>query len=193
MRSHKGSGPSLHEAFERLAKDFNVNISPYNPHANGVVETTHFIIREALMRLCRGDPSSWPRYLRAALNIRRLDCNAKGNRLQPIFLLHVPGARSQIRHDRRRTSDCAHQATCPTRPANLGQVQVPVQGGVREEICEEISQGELPAGRFGSDKRRRSRERSIVRQKNPESIYGPLRGNSRRILPAERTERSSPM
>ena len=57
------NGPSLHGAFERLAKDFNVNqikISPYNPQANGVVERAHFIIREALMRICRGDPTSWP-------------------------------------------------------------------------------------------------------------------------------------
>ena len=64
------NGPSLQGAFERLTKEFNIkqiNISPYNPQANGVVERAHFTIWEGLMRICQGDPTSWPKYLQAAI------------------------------------------------------------------------------------------------------------------------------
>ena len=84
------NGPSLRGAFERLAKDFNVNqikISPYNPQANGVVERAHFIIREALMRICRGDPSLWPRYLQAAIFADRITTR-RVTSFSPFFLLH---------------------------------------------------------------------------------------------------------
>jgi hypothetical protein len=84
------NGPSLHGAFERLAKEFNVNqikISPYNPQANGVVERAHFVIREALMRLCKGDPSSWPRYLQAAIFADRITTR-RATGFSPFFLLH---------------------------------------------------------------------------------------------------------
>ena len=84
------NGPSLLGAFERLAKDFNVQqikISPYNPQANGVVERAHFTIRESLMRICKGNPAAWPRYLQAAIFADRITTR-RATGYSPFYLMH---------------------------------------------------------------------------------------------------------
>lgn len=84
------NGPSLHGAFERLAKDYNVKqikISPYNPQANGVVERAHFTIREALMRITKSNPSQWPKYLQAAIFADRITIR-RATGFSPFYLLH---------------------------------------------------------------------------------------------------------
>ena len=37
-----------------------IRITPYNHHANGVVERGHFIIHEALIKACKGKLTNWP-------------------------------------------------------------------------------------------------------------------------------------
>ena len=57
------NGPSLVGEFAKLAQEFNVKqikISPYNSPANGVVEQGHYNIREALVKACNRDLSTWP-------------------------------------------------------------------------------------------------------------------------------------
>lgn len=84
------NGPSLHGAFERLTKEFNVHqikISPYNPQANGVVECGHFTIRETLMRICKGDPTAWPKHLQAAIFVNRITTR-RSTGYSPFYLLH---------------------------------------------------------------------------------------------------------
>ena len=84
------NGPSLQGAFEKLAKEFNVRqvtISPYNPQANGVVERAHFTIREGLMRLCKGNPGLWPRYLQAAIFADRITTR-RATGYSPFYLMH---------------------------------------------------------------------------------------------------------
>ena len=47
------NGPEVKEAFERLLKRLDIpqiKITPYNHHANGVVERGHFILREAIIK-----------------------------------------------------------------------------------------------------------------------------------------------
>lgn len=84
------NGPSFQKDFKKLLKDYGVKlitISPYNSQANGVVERRHYNIREALVKLCKGDLSQWPLMVSAAcyadhITIRR----ATG--FSPFYLLH---------------------------------------------------------------------------------------------------------
>jgi transposase InsO family protein len=64
------NGPEFKGALSELLKKYSIpqiNISPYNSQANGVVEQGHFAIREALVKACQGDIHLWPSKLRAAL------------------------------------------------------------------------------------------------------------------------------
>lgn len=57
------NGPELMGAFAILVRRYKINhihISEYNSKANGVVERGHFIIREAILKACDGDPKRWP-------------------------------------------------------------------------------------------------------------------------------------
>ena len=58
------NGPEVKEAFEKLLKRLNIpqiKITPYNHHANGVVERGHFILYEAIIKSCKGRISEWPK------------------------------------------------------------------------------------------------------------------------------------
>jgi hypothetical protein len=48
-----------------------VTISPYNKHANGVVERGHFIPREAIVKMCEKDANrqikNWHKHVEAAV------------------------------------------------------------------------------------------------------------------------------
>ena len=84
------NGPSLMGEFAKLAQEFHVNqikISPYNSTANGIVERGHFNIREALVKVCKGDMSKWPRYLQAAIFADRITTR-RATGYSPFYLLH---------------------------------------------------------------------------------------------------------
>jgi hypothetical protein len=69
------NGPEVKAGFKRLMKDMNVphvRISPYNKHANGVVEQGHFTLREALVKSCGGKMNLWPKKLPMALLADRI-------------------------------------------------------------------------------------------------------------------------
>ena len=62
--------PSLGGEFTWIVNKYNIaqiKISPYNSQANGIVERGHFTLREALVKMCKGDLSQWPSLLPAAL------------------------------------------------------------------------------------------------------------------------------
>jgi hypothetical protein len=56
------NGSAFLKALEYLAKKYNIKhirISGYNSRANGIVERSHFDVRQALVKACEGDPSKW--------------------------------------------------------------------------------------------------------------------------------------
>jgi len=60
------NGPEVKEVFAKLLKRMGipqVKISPYNHHANGVVERGHFILREAIIKACRNKITEWPEHI----------------------------------------------------------------------------------------------------------------------------------
>jgi len=64
------NGSALEGEFMKKVGKFNIHrikISPYNSQANGVVERGHFILREALVRMCGKNISKWPSLLQAAV------------------------------------------------------------------------------------------------------------------------------
>ena len=84
------NGPSLSGEFLRMVNKFNIHqikISAYNSQANGVVERGHFIIREALVRMCNGDLSKWPSLLQAAVHADRITIR-RATGFSPYYLLH---------------------------------------------------------------------------------------------------------
>ena len=85
------NGPEVKEAFEKLLKRLNIpqiRITPYNHHANGVVERGHFIIRESLLKACRGKITEWPRRLPEILFADRVTVN-RVTGFSPFQLLHA--------------------------------------------------------------------------------------------------------
>jgi transposase InsO family protein len=64
------NGPEVKAGFRRLMKRMgvpHVRISPYNKHANGVVEQGHYTLREAIVKSCGGNIDLWPEKLAIAL------------------------------------------------------------------------------------------------------------------------------
>jgi hypothetical protein len=58
----------------------HVTISPYNKHANGVVERGHFILREAyIVKMCDKDDTgqikNWNKHVDAAVVVDRVTIN----------------------------------------------------------------------------------------------------------------------
>jgi hypothetical protein len=68
-----------------------VTISPYNKHANGVVERGHYIIREALIKSCPrnqyGDAVGWHEKIQLAMFADRVTINSVTG-FSPYYLLH---------------------------------------------------------------------------------------------------------
>lgn len=84
------NGPSLAGEFTRLVNKYNIHrikISPYNSQANGVVERSHFIIREVLVKMCGDNISKWPTLLPAALFADRITVR-RATGYSPYYLLH---------------------------------------------------------------------------------------------------------
>lgn len=88
------NGPEVKGAFEILVKRMgipHVHISPYNKHANGVVERGHYILREAIVRSCEkdrfGQIRNWHRQLEPALFADRITVSSVTG-YSPYYLLH---------------------------------------------------------------------------------------------------------
>ena len=58
------NGPAFIKALDHLAKKYHIRhiqISGYNSRANGLVEQTHFDVRQALFKAVDGDQAKWSR------------------------------------------------------------------------------------------------------------------------------------
>ena len=64
-----------------------IKISPYNSRANGVVERGHFTIREALMKVCKENPSQWPDHVAHAFFADRVTVRRQTG-YSPYYLLY---------------------------------------------------------------------------------------------------------
>ena len=84
------NGPSFGKEFAQLMEQYgirHIKISPYNSQANGVVERGHFNIREALVKLCKGNLSQWPLLVSAACYADRITVR-RATGFSPYYLLH---------------------------------------------------------------------------------------------------------
>jgi len=84
------NGPSFGKEFSQLLKQYgirHIKISPYNSQANGVVEQGHFNIREALVKLCKGNLSQWPLMVSATCYADRITVR-QATGFSPYYLLH---------------------------------------------------------------------------------------------------------
>lgn len=82
--------PEFKEVFTRLMKRYNlpqIKISSYNSKANGVVERGHFIIRESILKTCKGDVSKWPDYVHHAFFTDRITIS-QSTGFSPYYLLY---------------------------------------------------------------------------------------------------------
>jgi len=88
------NGTEMQGAFKILMQQLGipqVTISPYNKHANGVVERGHYIIREALIKSCPrnqyGDAVGWHEKIQLAMFADRVTINSVTG-FSPYYLLH---------------------------------------------------------------------------------------------------------
>lgn len=84
------NGPEVQGAVIRLMDRWgipHVKISPYNSKANGVVERGHFVIREAIIKACRGSPNKWPDHVHHAFFADKVTVRRSTN-FSPFYLLH---------------------------------------------------------------------------------------------------------
>jgi hypothetical protein len=85
------NGPEVKAGFKRLVKRMgvpHVRISPYNKHANGVVEQGHYTLREAIVKSCGGKIDLWPEKLAVALLADRVTVS-RVTGFSPFQLLHA--------------------------------------------------------------------------------------------------------
>jgi hypothetical protein len=88
------NGPEVKGAFEILMKRLGipqVRISPYNKHANGVVERGHYILREAIIKSCKknsdGQAMQWESKIDLAAFADRVTISSVTG-YSPYYLLH---------------------------------------------------------------------------------------------------------
>ena len=88
------NGPEVKGAFEILLRRMKipqVRISPYNKHANGVVERGHFILREAIVKSCDKDANghikNWHKHIDLAAFADRITVSSVTG-FSPYYLLH---------------------------------------------------------------------------------------------------------
>lgn len=84
------NGSEVAKAFRRLLKRYGIpqiKISPYNKHANGVVEQGHFAIRESIMKDCKGNIEEWPKRVHLAFFADRITTR-RVTGFSPFYLLH---------------------------------------------------------------------------------------------------------
>lgn len=88
------NGPEVKGAFEILLKRLGisqVHITPYNKHANGVVERGHYILREAIVKSCAKDHEgrikNWHLHVSMAVFADRITVSSITG-YSPYYLLH---------------------------------------------------------------------------------------------------------
>ena len=84
------NGPEVKKAFEILLKRLGIpqiKITPYNHHANGVVERGHFTLREAIVKACQGNIKDWPDKIPEAVFADRVTVS-RVTGFSPYQLLH---------------------------------------------------------------------------------------------------------
>jgi transposase InsO family protein len=94
QRAVTDNGPEVKGAFEILLRRMKipqVHISPYNKHANGVVERGHFILREAIVKSCERDTNghikNWHKHIELAAFADRVTVSSVTG-YSPYYLLH---------------------------------------------------------------------------------------------------------
>ena len=84
------NGPEMKESFQRKLERLGIPqipITPYNHHANGVVERGHFTLREAIIKACEGNIARWPDLVQAAVFADRITVS-RITGFSPYYLLH---------------------------------------------------------------------------------------------------------
>lgn len=84
------NGPEVKKAFQVLLERLgipHIKITPYNHHANGVVERGHFTMREAIIKSCQGDLRKWPDKVQEAVFADRVTVS-RVTGYSPYQLLH---------------------------------------------------------------------------------------------------------
>ena len=65
----------------------HIRISGYNSQANGIVESKHFDVREAIMRTCKGDESKWRQVLPLVFWAERVTIR-RSTGYSPYYMVH---------------------------------------------------------------------------------------------------------
>jgi len=84
------NGPAYISALDILGKQhkiFHIRISGYNSRANGIVESKHFDVREAIMKTCDGIESKWHQVLPIVLWAERVTIR-KATGFSPYYMAH---------------------------------------------------------------------------------------------------------
>ena len=84
------NGTAYISAIDILGKQhkiFHIKISGYNSQANGIVESKHFDVREAIMKTCDGDESKWRQVLPTVLWAERVTIR-KATGFSPYYMAH---------------------------------------------------------------------------------------------------------
>jgi hypothetical protein len=88
------NGPEVQDAFTELMNRLGIpqiKISPYNKHANGVVERGHYILREAMIKSCEkssdGSAKNWHTKVNRAMFADRITTSSVTG-YSPYYLLH---------------------------------------------------------------------------------------------------------
>lgn len=84
------NGPEVKGAFQKLMKRYGipqVKIAAYNSKANGVVERGHFILRESILKACKGKVSKWPDQVATAVFADKVT-TTRSTGYSPYYLLH---------------------------------------------------------------------------------------------------------
>src|SRR3984957_2910786 len=83
--------PEVKGAFEELLRRYGIpqiHISAYNSKANGVVERGHFIIREGIIKSCKGNLNQWPSKVPHAFFADKCIIR-RSTGFSPYYLLHA--------------------------------------------------------------------------------------------------------
>lgn len=84
------NGPEVKGAFQKLMRRYGIpqiQIAAYNSKANGVVERGHFIIRESILKACKGKVNKWPEKVAAAFFADKVT-TTRSTGCSPYYLLH---------------------------------------------------------------------------------------------------------
>lgn len=84
------NGPEVAGAVEELTRRMGtpqIKITPYNHHANGVVERGHFTLRESIIKACKANIGKWPEYVPEAVFADRITVS-RITGYSPYQLLH---------------------------------------------------------------------------------------------------------